>query len=154
MCNFRAERCTYAPADSICSGPIVSTFNVIRFDVSLFSQMPVRKRKQKGLRVSNFAFSLAIFKRHHGSEGVNNNSNLATVSVTLFRHASPTFKGIGKRQPAVTYDIAAAGVHRHDLKNKIKNSNTYYDWLLLYSTVLCSREDPLRFTKCSCMLGY
>ena len=32
--------------------------------------MPVRKRKQKGLRVSNFAFSLAIFKRHHGSEGV------------------------------------------------------------------------------------
>ena len=27
-------------------------------------------RKQKGLRVSNFAFSLAIFKRCHGSEGV------------------------------------------------------------------------------------
>ena len=75
---------------------------------------PFRKRKQKGLRVSNFAFSLAIFKRHHGSEGVNNNSNLATVSVTLFRHSSPTFKRIGKRQPAVTYDIAAAGVQRHD----------------------------------------
>ena len=32
--------------------------------------MPVRKRKQKGLRDSNSAFSLAMFKRHHGSEGV------------------------------------------------------------------------------------
>ena len=32
--------------------------------------MPVRKRKQKGLRVSNSAFSLAMFKRHYGSEGV------------------------------------------------------------------------------------
>ena len=32
--------------------------------------MPVRQRKQKSLRVSTFVFSLAIFKRHHGSEGV------------------------------------------------------------------------------------
>ena len=30
--------------------------------------VPVRKRRQKGLRVSDFA--LFIFKRHHGSEGV------------------------------------------------------------------------------------
>ena len=32
--------------------------------------MRMRKGKQNGLRVSNFAFSLAIFKRHAGSEGV------------------------------------------------------------------------------------
>ena len=31
--------------------------------------MPVRKRKRKGLKVLNFALSLAISKRH-GSEGV------------------------------------------------------------------------------------
>ena len=32
--------------------------------------MPVRKRKHKGLRVSNLAFLLVVFKWHHGSEGV------------------------------------------------------------------------------------
>ena len=32
--------------------------------------MPVRKRKRKGLRVSNFALLLVIFKRHPGSEVV------------------------------------------------------------------------------------
>ena len=33
--------------------------------------MPMRKRRQKGLRGSIFALLLADFKRHHGSEGVN-----------------------------------------------------------------------------------
>ena len=33
--------------------------------------MPVWKRRQKGLRVSNFALSWVVFKWHHGSEGVN-----------------------------------------------------------------------------------
>ena len=37
--------------------------------------MPLRKRKQKDLRVSNFAFSSAIFKRNHGSDGVKVSSN-------------------------------------------------------------------------------
>ena len=32
--------------------------------------MPERKRRQKGLRVSNFALLLVVFKWHHGSEGV------------------------------------------------------------------------------------
>ena len=36
--------------------------------------MPVRRRKQKGLRGSNFALLWAVFKRHRGSEGVNNNT--------------------------------------------------------------------------------
>ena len=31
--------------------------------------MPVRKRKQKSLRISNFALSLVVFKWHHGNEG-------------------------------------------------------------------------------------
>ena len=31
----------------------------------------MRKRKQKGLRVSDFAFSLCISKLHHDSERVN-----------------------------------------------------------------------------------
>ena len=33
--------------------------------------MHVRKRKQKGLSVANFALLMVIFKRHLGSEGVN-----------------------------------------------------------------------------------
>ena len=31
----------------------------------------MRKRKQKGLRVYNFALLMVVFKWHHGSEGVN-----------------------------------------------------------------------------------
>ena len=33
--------------------------------------MQMQKRKQKGLKVSDFAFILVVFKWHHGSEGVN-----------------------------------------------------------------------------------
>ena len=33
--------------------------------------MPVRERKQKSLKVWNFALYLVLFKRHHGGEGVN-----------------------------------------------------------------------------------
>ena len=32
--------------------------------------MPGRKRRQKGLRVSDFALLLVVFRIHHGSEGV------------------------------------------------------------------------------------
>ena len=40
------------------------------------------KRKQKGLRVLNFTFSLAVFQRHHGSERVNTPSFLMNYIVT------------------------------------------------------------------------
>ena len=33
--------------------------------------MPVRKGEQKGLRVSDFALLMVVFKWHRGSEGVN-----------------------------------------------------------------------------------
>jgi len=33
----------------------------------------MRKRREKGLKVSNFALLLADFKRHHGSDGVKQN---------------------------------------------------------------------------------
>ena len=45
--------------------------------------MPVRKRKRKSWKVSNFALLLAIFKRHHGRDGVNRvrsaSDNIRTV---------------------------------------------------------------------------
>ena len=41
------------------------------------------KRKQKGIRDSNFALSLAIFKRHHGSEGVKCLLNFFSPSLFL-----------------------------------------------------------------------
>ena len=47
---------------------------VLHFDGDPFSfHMPVWKRRQKGLRTSNFALLWVIFKWHHGSEGVKNN---------------------------------------------------------------------------------
>ena len=46
--------------------------------------MPVRKRRQKGLKVSNFALLLVVFNWHHGSEGVNpplvSNSSPSTLN--------------------------------------------------------------------------
>ena len=59
-----------------CKQYIFRSFNVC-FQCSVFwwksFHMPVRKRT--GLKDSNLAFSLAIFKRHHGNEGVNNNTD-------------------------------------------------------------------------------
>ena len=46
-----------------------STFSAVHLDETPFT-LPVRKREQKGLWVSKFAFLYAIFKRRHGSEGV------------------------------------------------------------------------------------
>ena len=63
--NFRAERCMDAPTNSVFSSPITHLLSV------LCVVMPVRKIRQKGLRVSDFALSLVVFKRHYGSEEVN-----------------------------------------------------------------------------------
>jgi len=48
----------------------MSTFNDIHFDKTLFT-CRCKKRKQKGVRVSNMVLLLGIFKQHHGSEVVN-----------------------------------------------------------------------------------
>ena len=45
-----------------------STFNAMRFDENLFTCQCGREKK--GLRVSNFALFMVIFKWHQGSEGV------------------------------------------------------------------------------------
>ena len=44
--------------------------------------MPVRKRRQKELRVYIFALLLLVFKWHHGSEGVNVCRNVALAEAT------------------------------------------------------------------------
>ena len=51
--------------NSIFSGPVTHLLSVL----SVF-HMPVRKRRQKGLRVSNFAVLLVVLKWDHGNEGV------------------------------------------------------------------------------------
>ena len=38
--------------------------------------MPVQKRRQKFLSVSNFAHLTVVFKSHHGSEGVKHEGNI------------------------------------------------------------------------------
>ena len=58
--------------------------------------MPVRRTKQKGLRVSNFAFSLAIFKRHPGSEGVNEHVQLVQTGCHCASHtACKLYRSVG-----------------------------------------------------------
>ena len=44
--------------------------------------MPVRKRRQKGLKVSNLALLLVVFKWHHGSGGV----SLYSMPLILYTH--------------------------------------------------------------------
>ena len=42
--------------------------------------MPVQERRQTDLRVLNFAILGVVFKRHHGSEGVNRTNFSSTTS--------------------------------------------------------------------------
>ena len=56
-----AERYTDAPANSIFSGPITSTFSAVCFDKKSF-HMTVQKMRQKQLMVSNFALLLVVFQ--------------------------------------------------------------------------------------------
>ena len=67
--KFSGWICTDAPANSIFTGPLTSILNAMHFDKNCFTYQ-LEKRKQKGLRVSNFALLLVAFKWHHGSEGV------------------------------------------------------------------------------------
>ena len=43
----------------------------------------LKRRQQKGLRVSSFALLLVVFKRHHGSEGVNYKLVVVVVGPSL-----------------------------------------------------------------------
>ena len=71
MYNFRAERCTDAPPNSIFSGPITHLLSVLRVLMKILSHASAKK-KTKGLKVSDFAVLLvAVFESHYGSEGVN-----------------------------------------------------------------------------------
>ena len=50
--------------------------------------MPVRTRRQKGFRVSNFALLLVGFKLHYGGEGVKaiKSENVPLVEFVYFAH--------------------------------------------------------------------
>ena len=56
------------PANSIFSSPIHIYFQCCAVWWKSF-HLPARKRKQKGLTVSDFALLLVIFNSHHGSKG-------------------------------------------------------------------------------------
>ena len=66
------DACTHAPANSIFSSPITHLLSMLYISIKIFLD-PGVKKKQKGIRVSNLALLLIVFKLHHGSEGVNNN---------------------------------------------------------------------------------
>ena len=69
--------------------------------------MPVRRKKerQKGLRVSDFALSLVVFKWHHGSgsEGVNELGHKRSQEIELYRNGNQTSLLISRS--AMTYLI-------------------------------------------------
>ena len=46
--------------------------------------MPVRKRRQKDLRVSDFSLLLVVFKRHRASEWVNATALVVKACVVVF----------------------------------------------------------------------
>ena len=58
-----------------CKQYIFKSYNTSIFSAMHFDENPstrqCEKEGKKGLRVSDFALSLVVFKGHHGSEGVN-----------------------------------------------------------------------------------
>ena len=62
----------HASASSIFSGPITHLLSALWVLMKILSHASLWKRRQKGLRVSNLALLLVVFKWYHGSEGVKN----------------------------------------------------------------------------------
>ena len=65
--------------------------------------MPVRKRRQKGLRVSSFPILLVVFKLHHGSEVVKTRAL-----------ASHSFEVKCEKSAGVEWRAENRGVYRSD----------------------------------------
>ena len=63
--------------NSMNSGP-TSRLLSMRCVLVKILHVPVGKGRQKGLRVSNFALLLVVFKRRQGSVGVKYGSNICT----------------------------------------------------------------------------
>ena len=122
----RACKTVYFPV------PITSTFNAVCFDANPFT-CQWKDFHQKGWRVSNFAFSLAICKQHHGSEGVKAESNLG-VSVG----GGGGGAGGGR---TVLYTFVNAGVGSHSTEVRVagslhrlkQNSSIHYQNIFLIS---------------------
>ena len=74
--------------NSTASGLITNLFSVLYAFRWKSFYMPVRKRKQKGFSVSDFALLLVVFKRHHGSEGVNKWPHNLTLTWQKFCHST------------------------------------------------------------------
>ena len=87
----------------------------------------MRKRKQKGLRISNFALLLVVFKCHHGSERVK-----AELCPEEFRRGpkSRTECGtIAHRTPCCR--------HQNDSALKMGSDETHGDYLIIIITEIC-----------------
>ena len=60
-----------APANGIFSSLITHLVSMLYGLMKILSRASAKKGGKKGLRVSDFALLLVIFKSHHGIEGVN-----------------------------------------------------------------------------------
>ena len=92
--------------------------------------MTVRKRRQKVLRVSNFALLLVVFKWHHGSEGVNKKKYRSkttrvqwgiktALSVAVSAHGVPSYSFLFGEVPSEAMVV----MHRAKLPTAKRNSN-------------------------------
>ena len=62
---------------------------------------PVRKRRQKGLKVLNFAHFLVVFEWHHGSEGVKITTPPPLTTATATTTTKPTGRCERSHRPYV-----------------------------------------------------
>ena len=74
--------------------------------------MPVQKRKEKGLRVSDFALSLVVFKWRHGSEGVTLSSRTlaAKQHQTRWKARKRTTTVVWNMKQKVTHCIGSSAI--------------------------------------------
>ena len=60
--------------------------------------MTVRKRKQKGFRISSFALLLVVFKRHYSNEGVKNEAKVVFKKIGGLWSTVRPFRNMNKGQ--------------------------------------------------------
>ena len=64
------KKCTHTPSNSRFYGALAALFSILCVLMKTLSNAKAKK-KQKGLRISNFALLLVVLEWHHGNEGVN-----------------------------------------------------------------------------------
>ena len=140
------------PANSIFSGPITNVILLVCIWWK-FVHVLLRKRKQKGQRILNFAFSLFVFKWHHGSERLMQGKQSPPKSIpglqedtTLQRHNHypPCLAHLLTQPVAYTFQFLLLKTRTHSFH--LKTGSTYKQkWNKWNSCwITCKRSESAR----------